>query len=488
MALRVQIGMIPEFLLAFLITQPQLPRPMSQAEQQLSQRNGLGELLQLAWPVVISRLGIMVMGLTDAIVVGRHSAEQLAFHALGWAPTSVMLTTAVGLLMGVQVMTARLVGAGRPQEVGAVLRRGVIYSLQIGMASVLLLTLAGPWALHQIGIEPALADGASLALIVFSLSLPMYLVSVAAQFFLEGLGKPAPGMNAMWLANGVNLALNLWLVPGLSGLPVEGAVASAWATFFARASLAAFLLVYIWRMPEARALGVFSPPVARREDIIEQRKVGYAAGVSYFIEVSAFAAMTLVAGLLGAVGTAAWTVVLNVSAVVFMVPLGLAAATGVLVSRAYGAGDPAGVQRAGWTGMAVVGVIAFVIALGVWPAAELISTAYTRDPTVLAMAAGALVLAALFFVADALQVVAAQALRSAADVWWPTLMHLFSYGLVMIPLGYGLSVTHGQGVNGIVWACIIASLISAGLLCGRFWRVSRRRLQTPRIQPSSLST
>ena len=83
---------------------------------------------------------------------------------------------------------------------------------------------------------------------------------------------------------------------------------------------------------------------------------------------------------------------------------------------------------------------------------------------------------------------AAQALRSAADVWWPTLMHLFSYGLVMIPLGYALGVAWGFGVNGIVWACIIASLVSAALLCGRFWRVSRRRLQTPRIQPSSPST
>ncbi len=461
---------------------------MIEAEPQTRPSNGLGALLNLAWPVVLSRLGIMAMGLTDAIIVGRYSSDELAFHALGWAPTSVLLTTAVGLLMGVQVMTARLIGSGRPHEVGAVLRRGIIYSLQIGVVSVAILTLIGPWAMHRIGIEPELADGASLALIVFSLSLPMYLVSVAAQFFLEGLGKPAPGMNAMWLANAVNLGLNLWLVPGLSGLPVEGAVASAWATFFARASLAVFLVAYIWRMPQARALGVFNPPKLPRQDIIEQRKVGYAAGVSYCIEVSAFAAMTLVAGLLGAIGTAAWTVVLNVSAVVFMVPLGLAAATGVLVSRAYGAGDPGGVQRAGWTGMAVVGTLAFVIALIVWPTANLISLAYSREPEVLALASAALVLATLFFVADALQVVAAQALRSAADVWWPTLMHLFSYGIVMIPLGYGLAVVWGHGVNGIVWACIIASLISAGLLCARFWRVSHRQIQTPRIQPSSPST
>ncbi|HVK42087.1 MAG TPA: MATE family efflux transporter, partial [Phenylobacterium sp.] len=70
------------------------------------------ELWKLSWPVVLSRLGIMVMGLSDAIVVGRFSATQLGYHALAWAPTSVVVTMAVGLLTGVQVMTARRIGQG----------------------------------------------------------------------------------------------------------------------------------------------------------------------------------------------------------------------------------------------------------------------------------------------------------------------------------------------------------------------------------------
>jgi MATE family multidrug resistance protein len=58
------------------------------------------ELMRLSGPVVLSRLGIMVMGLTDAIVVGRYSAEQLGFHAMAWAPSSVFVTMTVGLLVG----------------------------------------------------------------------------------------------------------------------------------------------------------------------------------------------------------------------------------------------------------------------------------------------------------------------------------------------------------------------------------------------------
>ena len=435
-------------------------------------RATLKDLLHLAWPVVLARIGIMTMGLTDAIVVGNFASRELAFHSLAWAPHSIIVVTAVGLLFGVQVMTARMLGEGRREEVGAVLRRGLVYALQLGVAACIALIFVGPWALRQINLEAGLAEGAGPALIVLALSMPAYLVSVAAQFFLEALGRPKPGMVAMWVANGVNLALNLLLVPDLLGLGVDGATASCWATFWARAALAVFLVIYIIRLPEARALGVFNRPRPDPAAAREQRKIGYGGGSSYFIEVAAFAAMTFFAGQLGANETAAWAIVLNVSAIVFMVPMGLSSATAVLVGQAHGAGDGRGALRAGLVGVGVVMALTLTVALIVWPTARWMAGAYSRDPVLLAMAAPALVLATLFFVADGIQVVAAQDNRAAGDVWWPTIMHFVAYSLIMMPLGWWFA--HEIGVNGLVWAVIIASLVSSVLLTGRFVRVARR--------------
>src|SRR5580658_715594 len=92
-------------------------------------RDDLVRLGRLAAPVVGSRLGVMTMGLTDAIVVGHYSAAQLGFMALGWAVASTMITAAMGLLQGVQVMASRAIGAGQPLEAGAALRRGLGYGL-----------------------------------------------------------------------------------------------------------------------------------------------------------------------------------------------------------------------------------------------------------------------------------------------------------------------------------------------------------------------
>src|SRR5258705_1717686 len=282
-------------------------------------RSELGALLKLSGPVVLARLGIMMMGLTDALVVGRYSATQLGYHALAWAPTSVVVTMAIGLLAGVQVMTARRIGEGRREETGAVLRRGLSYSLWIGLASTVVLVAGGPAFLHAIGLEQDLADGASRALLIFSLSLPGYCLSVCASFWLEGLSRPGPGAWAMWIANAVNLALDLLLVPGTFGLPALGAVGGAWATTGARTFLAVAMLGYIAMMPEARALGVFDKPERNRAAEAEQRRIGFGAGASNFAEVASFASMSVIAGWIGGLAGGGRGDLLEVAPLLFLV-------------------------------------------------------------------------------------------------------------------------------------------------------------------------
>jgi multidrug resistance protein, MATE family len=427
------------------------------------------DLARLAWPVVMARLGVMTMGLTDAIVVGNYASRELAFHSLAWAPTSVVLTTAVGLMMGVQVMAARMLGEGRPQDVGAVLRRGIAFALQIGFGSALLLILLGPVGLRAAGLEPGLAEGASPALIVFSLSLPFYLLSATAQLFIEALGKPKMSMAAIWVANVVNLGLNLLLVPDLMGLGVNGAVASAWATFGARAALAAFLLIYILRLPEARALGIFTPRPRRRARAAEDRRLRRLQLFHRGHGLRRHDAVRRPPGRernrrLGGRPQRLGHRLHDPDGSV--VRHGRAGRQGLRrrrrprrAARRPDRGrdgrrrDPA--DRAPRLAGRRPG------GRGLWPRSAL-----------LAIAVPALILATLFFVADGIQVVAGGAVGLGGDVWWPTIMHFTAYGAIMMPLGWWLAPRFG--VDGLVWAVIVASLVSATLLTGRFVRIARR--------------
>ena len=386
----------------------------------------------------------------------------------------MVVTACVGLLSGVQVMTSRAVGEGRRHLAGAVLRRGLVYAVMIGGASTVLLALLGPAFLHAMGLGRDLADGASRVLLLFSLSLAPYAVSVAATVWLEALSRPSPVMVMMWIANVVNLVIDLMLVPGGLGMPALGALGGACATLGARTALTIALLIYIALMPDARTLGVFDKPAADRDAEAEQRRIGYGAGASGFFEVAAFSGMNIIAGWINPLTVAAYAIVLNVAAIVFMVPLGLSTATSVMVGSAYGARNLAAVNRAAALGLAVCAAFGLVVALAIWPTASVIAAGYTTNRPVIAMATGGLLLACLFFIPDFLQVVAAQSLRARGEVWLPTATHLASYTLVMTPLAWFLAIPLHMGLAGIIWAIIIASALSAGLLLARFWTLRRR--------------
>ena len=326
------------------------------------------------------------------------------------------------------------------------------------------------------GLDPRVAAGTTPVLLIFSLSITPFLVADAVWLWLEGQERPHVPMVAMWLANALNLGLALWLVPGNSPFPVSGAMAAAWVTLCARLALMLALLWWVWRWPLAHQLGVFSrwqrDPSASRE----QRRIGYATGISFAIEGGAFSGISFIAAQLGVMVVAAWAVVLNVVALVFMVPLGIAAATGVLVAHSVGAGNIAGVRRAIHMGMTVAMATLALLSLVVLIDSELVVRIYTNDEALLALAGPALFIACLFFMADGAQVVSAQALRSRGDIWWPTAMHFFSYIIIMLPLCWWLGVHQGFGLSGIVWGVAIASLLSGVALWLRFiWLGDRMR-------------
>ena len=83
-------------------------------------------------------------------------------------------------------------------------------------------------------------------------------------------------------------------------------------------------------------------------------------------------------------------------------------------------------------------------------------------------------LAALALTPDGAQVVAASALRARGDNWFPTFSHIVAYAGVMPVAGYWLAERQHMNVQGLMFAILAASLLSAAVLVARWWAVTRK--------------
>lgn len=426
------------------------------------------DILRLAGPVALARLGIIGMALVDTIVVGQLAADELPHQALGWAPTAVFLVAAIGLLQGVQVLAARALGEGNPAGAGVVLRRGLILALIAGAISAAAMWAVGAHLFTFFGIAPELALPSTPVMQVLAFSIPLHLIYIAGTFFLEAIKKPGISTAVMWLANIVNLGLNLWWVPE------HGAIGSAWATVGARVFLAGAILACIFLLREGAYYGVRKARNASGAGYGALLAVGAAAAVSQAVEAGAFSAMTVIAGRIGAEVVAAYQIVLNLMAFVFMVALGLAAATSVLVSEAVGRKAVSDAARAGWTGLWLNAIAMVVCAIGVVVFADPIGRAYTADVGLAGIIASLMWICALVLHPDGAQVVAASALRARGDNWFPTFSHIFAYAVIMPALGYWLAEHQGMGVEGLLFAIFWASVASAAVLLLRWGALANR--------------
>jgi len=431
------------------------------------------ELLRLALPVIVARAGLLFMALVDTIFVGRYGSDDLAHLSIANAAIGLMMATGTGLVLGTLVMTANALGRNRPEECGAVWHRSLIYGGAFSLVMAVLCHFMEP-VLILTGQTPELSKAGAEIAIILGWGIPAAAVYTVTAFFLEGLKRPLPGMVAMIAANVLNALVNWLLVFGNLGFPALGADGAAWASTASRIFLALCLVFYVWIMPGQAGFGVRHWQGWRWREWAQQRRLGYGGGASIFLEAGAFTALTFFAGLLGTLPLAAYSIGLNLISLIFMVALGLGAATAVRVGVAHGRRDLKDMVLAGWVGLGVNSVAMALFGAVLWFWARPIAEAYTNDPALIPLLVPVILVATFILVVDGGQVVVANALRGRGDVLTPTLLHTVSYIVVMTPLGWLLGVHLARGAHGLFEAILIASVVSVSLLASRFHLLARR--------------
>ena len=427
----------------------------------------LYELSRLAGPIVVSRSGFLLLVMMDTIMTGRYATQELAFLAISLSIFMPMMIVTLGMVMGTLVLTANKHGAGLLAECGPIWRRSVQFALLLGAVSFVI-GLFGEKLLLWSGQTHAIAVGGGEVVFALGLGLCGHLVFLSSAFFLEGLGRPRPAMFVMIGANALNFGLNWVLIYGALGNEPMGAAGAAYATTLTRWTMAIALGLIVWNLRDQEALRIREPLEGGFSSWRALRRIGYAIGLSVGVESIAFAALNAFAGWLGAVPLAAYGMTFNLMAFIFMLAIGVGAATAVRVGNAYGRGDMPDAALAGWVGVAATLLIMFVAGLSfsTWP--EPLAGIYTDDPILLAQAIIAIAFIKWTSMPDGGQATMANALRGRGDVWIPCLIQTICFFFVMVPIAYVCAFTWGYGISGLFYGIIAGCVASLVALSVRF--------------------
>jgi MATE family, multidrug efflux pump len=431
--------------------------------------------LNLAWPVVAGELGWMAMGIVDTIFVGRLGAEAIGAVSIGNMLYFAVAVFGLGLLLGLDTLVSQAFGAGRRDECHRWLVQGV-YLCLILSPMVMGLLLASIPLLGRLGLHPSVLEGAVpfLRVQIWS-TLPLLLFS-AFRRYLQAMGVVKPVMFALISANAIN-ALGDWiLIYGNWGAPAMGVVGSGWSTAIARAYMAAVVIGYALVADLRHPTGLIGVPLGPRPAQLGRLvALGLPAAVHVTLEVGVFAVATTLAGTLDPVALAAHHVVLDISSVTFMIPLGLATAGAVRVGQALGRGEPSAAGHAGWTALALGAGFMTCAGLVFATVPGSLVSVFTTDPAVIATGGSLMIVAAAFQLFDGLQGVSTGAMRGAGDTHTPMFCNLVAHWCIGLPIGYLLCFGAGFGVVGL-WSGLALGLAAAGIYLLAAWTRKARAL------------
>jgi MATE family multidrug resistance protein len=434
------------------------------------------ELGRLAVPVVASRAGILTLALADTVMLGPLGAEEVGHYGLGTSAFVFLLVCGIGLMFGTMVETSHLRGEGRLVDTGAVWRRALPYAAILAGAGFVLTLFAEHYFLAT-GQSPDLSREAATVTRIQGIGLIPMLLYICTNMYLEAMGRPMPGMIAVWGANILNIPLNLWLIDG--GLGVDGADGAALATTLCRVGMMVYVVGYVWYLGGRQEWGIRTRPVPGW--IVggrTARRHGYAAGPAYAAESGAYHVMHIFAGWMAASELASFSVNMNLLAMIFMISLGIASATAVRVGVAHGRRDWPDRALAGWTGVfwVMLMLTPFALVLYLMPM-ETMSVVYRiTDPVLLAVMAPATMLVGAAMIMDGAQFTLGNSLRATGDAWVPTLLNFLGFVVFMIPAAYWLGIVLDRGAAGLYEGILLASGVVMTILALRWTWICVRKI------------
>ncbi len=448
-------------------------------------RSEFKALLILGGPMALTQLVQFSINSIDVLMVGRLGPEPLAASSIGLVVFFGLFLVGIGPAMAVSPMVSQALGENK--ENFADVRRSVrtgLWVIAMGFPAALLIMMFTTPITLLLGQPETAARLAGPYVLALAPGLPFALGVVILRNFLAALGLTRIPLVLIIITTFFNAFMNWLLIYGNWGLPRLELVGAGIASSLSHMLGFALLVIYSRYHKNARKFEIFKRVFQidwpRLRELV---KLGWPISVTSAFEGMLFNAAILLTGRIGVEEVAAFQIALNLSALAFMVPLGLSMGGSVRVGLAAGARDWDGVLRACGATIISSALIMTMFGILVTSVPQALAGLYLEldDPAnanVLALVASFLPIAGAFMMFDGVQVAANQCLRGIKDVRAPMVFTGISYWVVGFPLAAWLGLGTSLGAKGVWWGLLVSLVVASVLLGGRLLFLIKRNSAT----------
>ncbi len=432
------------------------------------------KILPLFLPIMISQYAGVANGVIDAATAGRLGTQALAGIAVGAAVWVPFLVFYLGIIYGQLIAVSQLHGADDRENIRFVTQQGMYLGILLGVAAGGLLHLLS-FRLGWFGVEPGMASVAGEYVRAVIWALPVAGALFAVRFYCEGQKQVLPVTVIAVLSVGIKALGNYVFMFGHLGFPGLGVAGCGLATLIEYMFFFILLVVYVSRARIFSGERLFSR--LHRPDIAAMLRIarsGVPIGLCLTSEFLVFSVMTMFISHYGAEAAAAHQVAFNCMILFFSMAAAFSGAACIRIGNLYGARNAVALREAVTGIVSLSLILGCLLMVGMIVGARYLAVVFSSDALVIPLAVTLLQLAAVFQIADSMQVCLNGVLRGLGDVGVPFLYTTACYWLAGIPLGYALSgAPLPFGMSSPValeaagwWAALTVSLILACMFLG----------------------
>ncbi len=293
----------------------------------------------MSYPLMISLIIEHMIGLTDAVFLGRVGDVALGACALGGVYYMAMFMLAFGFGFGAQIIIARRNGERRYNRIAPTMIQGCYFMLTLALLLFFTSRYLSPSILRH-AIESPQVFGATMEYLHWrTYGVFFSFLCVMFRSYYVGITQTkilTVNSIVMLLSN---VVLNYCLIFGKGGFPAMGVAGAAIASSVAEAVSLAFFIIYTGITADKRKYGFRKAFTFRPQLLKGMLSISGWTMVQSFISVSVWFIFFLAIEHLGERPLAVTNIVRNMAAMLIMVMSAFATTAGALISNQIGAGE-----------------------------------------------------------------------------------------------------------------------------------------------------